>query len=101
MGLSTHTLRFTSTVGVKDKLPINELRQYVLKTIENALDGTGMMDHKVLMDETGEISVKSVLIRLTENLDGPADIKDASVSWAYQDENLGSMLLSMIQNIGK
>ena len=101
LGLSTHTLRFTSTVGVKDKSPINELRQYVLKIVENALDGTGMMDHKVLIDENGEISVKSVLIRLTENIDGPSDVKDASVSWAYQDENLGSMLLSIIQNIGK
>ena len=101
LGLSTHTLRFTSTVGVKDKSPINELRQYILKTVENALDGTGMMDHKVYMDENGEISVKSVLIRLAESLDGPEDTKDASVSWAYQDENLGSMLLSLVQNIGK
>ena len=101
LGLSTHTLRFTSTVGVKDKSPINELRQYILKTVENALDGTGMMDHKVYMDENGEISVKSVFIRLAESLDGPEDTKDASVSWAYQDENLGSMLLSLVQNIGK
>ena len=94
-------MRFTSTVGLKDKSPINELRQYILKTVENALEGTGMMDHKVLMDENGEISVKSVLIRLSENSDGFEDVRDASVSWSYQDENLGSMLLSMIQNIGK
>ena len=77
------------------------MRQYILKTVENALEGTGMMDHKVLMDENGAISVKSVLIRLSENSDGFEDVKDASVSWSYQDENLGSMLLSMIQNIGK
>ena len=101
LGISTHTLRFTSTVGVKDNSSINELRQYILKTVENALDGTGMMDYKVSMDEKGEISVKSVLIRLAENLDGPEDFKDASVSWEYQDENLGSMLLSLVQNIGK
>merc|ERR1712038_1733113 len=97
LGLATHSLRFTSTVGIKDKSPIDVTRQYILKTVENALEGTGMMDHKVLMDENGEISVKSVLIRLSENSDGFEDVKDASVSWSYQDENLGSMLLSMIQ----
>ena len=53
------------------------------------------------LDENGEISVKSVLIRLSKNSEGFEDVKDASVSWSYQDENLGSMLLSKIQNIGK
>ena len=102
LGLATHTLRFTSTVGIRDKGPIDETRQCILKTIENALDGTGLMDYKVHMsEEKGEISVRSILIRLTESPDSPEDIKDASVSWAYQDENLGSMLLSLIQNIGK
>jgi hypothetical protein len=87
-------------VGIKDKSPIDETRQCILKTITNSLDGTGLMDHKINMNENGEISIRSILIRLSENADGQEDTKDASVSWAYQDENLGSMLLSLIQNIG-
>ena len=59
------------------------------------------MDYKLNMDENGEISVRSILIKLTENMEGQEGMKDASVSWAYQDENLGSMLLSLIQNVGK
>jgi len=101
LGLATHSLRFTSTVGIKDKSPIDVTRQCVLKTIENSLDGTGLIDYKLNMNENGEINLRSIIIRLTENMDGEENMKDASVSWAYQDENLGSMLLSLIQNIGK
>lgn len=89
LGIAPHTLRFTSTVGVKDKSPIEETRQTILKSIENYLDGTSLMDYKVTMSENGEIGLRSILIRLTESADDLEDIKDASVSWAYQDENLG------------
>ena len=54
LGLATHSLRFTSTVGIKDKSPIDVTRQCVLKTIENSLDGTGLIDYKLNMNENGE-----------------------------------------------
>ena len=73
-----------------------------MKTIESAVDGTGLMDFKVEINkESGEISVKSILFKVTDNLEQPGAIKDVCVSWSYQDEHLGSMLLSLIQNIGK
>lgn len=102
LGLATHTLRFTSTVGLKDKSPMEDIRQCILRTIENALDGTGLMDYKVhINDENGEICLRSIIIKLVENSDDPDTMKDVCVSWAYQDEHLGSMLLTLIQNIGK
>ena len=81
---------------------MEDIRQCILRTIENALDGTGLMDYKVhINDENGEICLRSIIIKLVEHSDDPDTMKDVCVSWAYQDEHLGSMLLTLIQNIGK
>jgi hypothetical protein len=77
---------------------LQALRTILTETIDNNLVGTDFV--MSVAGEAGtdafEISVAdTVLIRVEEDEEGA---KEAVVSWAYQDEHVGSTMLKIVQD---
>lgn len=96
LGIEKHTIRFTSTVSLSDAGPVENTRQRIAALIRSQLSDT---DYKTVFQD-GEFSVNSVLLKMDQN-ESDDTIKDVMVSWTYEDEHLGALLLNLVQNIGK
>jgi len=90
--ISRHMVRFTSIVRLEDIGPAAHTADKLLPLISNKLSGWNV----VLTDEG--ISVESVLVKV-EGADN--EQKNVLVSWTNQDEDLGSFILELLQNLGQ
>lgn len=99
LGISPHTLRFTSTVSLNMVGTITDAFAHVHEMIENEVRDT---DFKLLADEDNcQFSISnSVLVKVTQNEEEDS-LKEVIVSWANRDEHIGSRLLSVLRNGGK
>ena len=99
LGISPHTLKFTSTVFFTYSGTVSNAFNHIHDMIKSDLRDT---DYKVLPDESNaQVFVShSILIKVAQNEDEDCT-KEIIVSWANRDENLGSYLVKMLQNMGK
>lgn len=93
VGITGHQIRFTSTVRLEDPTgsPAARTADAIYQKMKSKLK-----DRNLQMLADGSISVASVLIKV-DNIDD--EVKHVYVSWAYQDEELGSFLLSIVQDM--
>ncbi|TRY74449.1 hypothetical protein TCAL_10092 [Tigriopus californicus] len=98
LGIPRHTIRFTSTTNLSDAGPLEATQKRVEDLMRRSLSS---MEYEVQVVE-GEISIanSSVLMKVEQNEDDDG-IKDIMVSWANQDEALGSTLLNLVQNMAQ
>lgn len=99
LGISEHTLRFTSTVLLTHVGPTSEALNRIYELVLTELRDT---DYKVVADESlMQISVSnSVLVKVGQSEEEDS-AKEIIVSWSNRDEHVGSHLLSMLESIGK
>lgn len=93
IGIVPHQIRFTSTIRLEDPsgAPASRTTDTIFHKIKNELK-----NRTVLLTPDGSITVASVLIKVDSTDD---NMKSVCVSWAYQDEELGSHLLSIIKDM--
>lgn len=91
-GIVRHIVRFTSTVHINDSGSASATAHKLHDFIKEKLP-----QWNVTFSE-GEISVESVLVKVEGDED---DQKSVYVSWTNQDEDLGSYILSILNNMGK
>ncbi|XP_037089149.1 integrator complex subunit 11-like [Pollicipes pollicipes] len=92
LGITRHEVRFTSTVTLQDPGAVSKTIDKLHTHLQRRL---GITQH--LGD--GPISIGSVLLQVSGS--DQEDLKDVIVSWTYQDEALGSYILSSIKNIDR
>lgn len=90
-GINRHIMKFTSTVKLDDADPVLRTGERLHRLLQDKLT-----DWHVQLRETGEIAVESVEIRIEQK---DAKHKQVSVSWTNQDEDLGSYILGLLQNL--
>ncbi|XP_044729979.1 integrator complex subunit 11 [Chrysoperla carnea] len=91
-GIKRHIVRFTSTVRIEDQGTAASTADKLLTLIRNHLPSWPVQF------TDGSISVESVLVKV-EGDDG--EQKNVFVSWTSQDEDLGSYILGILNNIGQ
>jgi integrator complex subunit 11 len=91
-GINRHIIRFTSAVKISDDQCSN------LRTLEKLYNmlKEKLSQWEVNLVDNQSISVESVIVKVES--DG-AD-KKIMISWANQDEDLGSYILNMLQSFG-
>ncbi|CAB3363512.1 Hypothetical predicted protein [Cloeon dipterum] len=91
-GIARHVLRFSSTITVDDAGPSSKTTDKLYQMIKSHLD-----DFNVHLID-GAINVESVMVNVdcSEN-----DKKNILVSWTNEDEELGSFILKLLQNMGR
>lgn len=99
-GINRHVMKFTSTVKLDDADPIIRTSEKLFHLLQDKLS-----DWNVQLRDSGEISIESVDIRIAPatatTTAGQSDKhKQVSVSWTNQDEDLGSYVLGLLQNLG-
>lgn len=87
------TFSFTSKIKIDDPGPSSRTSEKLFTLLQEKLTGW-----TVTMSEKCEISVESVQITVEAE---PNDVsKNVIVSWTNQDEDLGSYILGLLQNMG-
>lgn len=95
-GINRHILRFTSTVKLDDGDPIIRTSEKLFRLLQDKLT-----DWNVTLKDTGDaIAIESVEIKIEESPEKANNQKVLSVSWTNQDEDLGSYVLGLLQNMG-
>ncbi|KAK6635420.1 Integrator complex subunit 11 [Polyplax serrata] len=89
-GIARHIIRFTSTVRMEDPRPPSKIAEKLLRIVKEKLKNYSIQ----LTDSS--ISVETVLIKVEGDED---DRKCVYVSWTNQDEDLGSYILNLLQNV--
>lgn len=85
--------RFTSKIKIDDPGPATRTSEKLFALLQEKLTGW-----TVTMSEKCEISIESVQVIVETE---PNDIhKTILVSWTNQDEDLGSYVLGLLQNMG-
>lgn len=87
------TVRFTSKIRIDDPGPIARTSEKLYALLQEKLTGWS-----VTMSENSEIGVASV--QLTVETDSKGSNKNILLSWTNQDEDLGSYILGLLQNMG-
>jgi len=95
LGVTPHTVRFTSTVSLSDSGPLSGALARLESAAESRLGGTGS---KVARTADCELRVESVIVQVEQSSEDQS-VKDVRVSWAYNDDYLGSTILQAIQNM--
>lgn len=84
---------FTSKIKIEDSAPNNRIIERLYKLLQEKLT-----EWTVVLLEDSKISVETVIIKAEgENTDQQ---KNIVVSWTNQDEDIGSYILGLIQNLG-
>ncbi|XP_059511635.1 integrator complex subunit 11 [Stegostoma tigrinum] len=91
LGLSEHHLRYTCKVQIQD----HHSEQDTLNRIYNHLKNI-MKDYPIQHLPDGSVMVESILIKISAMSDDQST-KDVLVSWTYQDEELGSYLITLLK----
>jgi len=99
LGITPHSLRFTSTVSLNIVGKVNEAYDRIQDILINEMRDT---DFKISQDrDNSQLSIsQSVIVKVAQNEEEDS-VKEIIVSWANRDEHLGSHLLSVLQNMGK
>ncbi|GAB6022933.1 Integrator complex subunit 11 [Chamberlinius hualienensis] len=92
IGLTPHKIRFTSTLIIEDPGPASKTTERIYQLIKFHLKE---YDTQLLPD--GSVSVDSVLIQVSSSEED--DSKTVLVSWANEDEDLGSSLYSLVSRL--
>lgn len=87
------THRFTSKIKIDDPGPSTRTSEKLYALLQEKLTGW-----TVTMSETCEITVASV--QLSVESDPKGVHKNMLLSWTNQDEDLGSYILGLLQNMG-
>lgn len=92
-GIISHQIRFTCTVRIEDPTgaPAARISDAIYQRMRSKLK-----NQSIQLMADGSISVTSVLIKV-DSVDD--ETRDVIVSWAHQDEDLGSYLLTMVQDM--
>ncbi|XP_075222073.1 integrator complex subunit 11 [Lycorma delicatula] len=90
-GINRHIIRFTSTVRLDDPGPASQTTEK-LQTLFNE-----KLQNFNIQITDGSISIESVLVKVEG---GEDEQKNVYVSWTNQDEELGSVILEILQNMG-
>lgn len=90
-GLTEHKIRFTSTVALQDETPPTIATDRVYQVLKSNLK-----DYTIQLMSDGSISIDSVIIKVSGE---EGEEKSVLVSWPFQEEELGSYLLNLIQGI--
>lgn len=85
--------RFTSKIRIEDSGPTTRTSEKLYALLQEKLTGWS-----VTMSENSEIAVASV--QLTVESDSKGSNKNILLSWTNQDEDLGSYILGLLQNMG-
>lgn len=93
IGVTPHEIRFTSTAVVDDPGPASKTAERIYQLVKSNLK-----DYSAQLLPDGSVSIDSVIIQVSSNDDD--DSKTVLISWAYQDEDLGSSLYSLVSRIG-
>ncbi|XP_078095022.1 integrator complex subunit 11 [Mustelus asterias] len=91
LGLSEHHLRYTCKVQIQD----HHSEQDTLNRIYNHLKNI-LKDYPIQHLPDGSVMVESILIKISAMSDDQST-KDVLVSWTYQDEELGSYLITLLK----
>ncbi|XP_055908958.1 integrator complex subunit 11 isoform X4 [Eupeodes corollae] len=91
--ISRHVMKFTSKVKLDDAGPKLRTAEKLFSTLQEKLT-----DWTVTFQENCIITVESVEVQVDENETDQSQ-KIVSVSWTNQDEDLGSYILQLLQNI--
>lgn len=91
-GINRHIIRFTSTVYINDSGPAISTAHKLYDIMKEKLSQWTV----TFVD--GEISVESVMITVEGE---ESDHKGVRVTWTNQDEDIGSFVLNLINNIGQ
>ncbi|XP_069774858.1 integrator complex subunit 11 [Narcine bancroftii] len=91
LGLSEHHLRYTCKVQMQD----HHSEQDTLNRIYNHLKNI-LKDYPIQHLPDGSVMVESILIKISAMSDDQST-KDVLVSWTYQDEELGSYLITLLK----
>lgn len=84
---------FTSKIKIEDSAPNNRIIERLYKLLQEKLT-----EWTVILLEDSQISVETVIIKAEgENTD---QHKNIVVTWNNQDEDIGSYILGLIQNLG-
>lgn len=86
-------IRFTSKIKIDDPGPSTRTSEKLYALLQEKLTGW-----TVTMSEKCEIAVASV--QLAVESDPKASHKNILLSWNNQDEELGSYILGLLQNMG-
>ena len=99
VGISPHTLRFTSTVVLNLAGAIEDAFKHVYDLVCSETRDT---DIKCVPDANNcQISLStSLLVKVTQSEEEDSH-KEIIVSWANRDEHLGCQLVSLLRNVGK
>jgi integrator complex subunit 11 len=92
VGATRHTIRFTSTVKLDDSGPPRRTLEKLFNLLNEKLTGWSVK----FSENSTSINVESVTVRI----EGEDQQKKVEVSWTNQDEDLGSYILGLLQNIG-
>ena len=91
-GINRHIIRFSSTVHINDTGPALSTAHKLHVFIKDNLP-----QWPVTFAE-GEISIESVLVKVEGDEN---EQKNVYVSWTNQDEDLGSYILNMLNQMGQ
>uniref|UniRef100_A0A1B0CS58 Integrator complex subunit 11 n=2 Tax=Lutzomyia longipalpis TaxID=7200 RepID=A0A1B0CS58_LUTLO len=91
-GIHRHVMKFTSTVKLEDTDPAVKTTEKLYNLLQDKLT-----DWNVVLQDSGTISVESVDLTIEDLNDKH---KKVFVSWTNQDEDLGSYILGLLQNMG-
>uniref|UniRef100_A0A4W3GTU7 Integrator complex subunit 11 n=1 Tax=Callorhinchus milii TaxID=7868 RepID=A0A4W3GTU7_CALMI len=91
LGLSEHHLRYTCKVQIQDHHSEQDTLNRIYTHLKNILK-----DYPIQHLPDGSVMVESILIKISATSDDQST-KDVLVSWTYQDEELGSYLITLLK----
>ncbi|XP_078281609.1 integrator complex subunit 11 isoform X3 [Rhinoraja longicauda] len=91
LGLSEHHLRYTCKVQIQDHHSEQDTLNRIYSHLKNILK-----DYPIQHLPDGSVMVESILIKISAMSDDQST-KDVLVSWTYQDEELGSYLITLLK----
>lgn len=94
LGVREHQIRFTTTISIPETFQGStaKLAELVQELVKDKLPDDEQETMQMLQD--GSLSLGSAIVRVNGFED---DMKSVAVSWANEDEDLGTQLVSLVQ----
>lgn len=92
LGVVGHEIRFTTSVSIPSRGPVSKMLDVIYSNLKGSLK-----DQTIQLLSDGAISVASALVKVDCQEDDAT--KAVCVSWAHEDEELGSYLLGLLQEM--
>jgi integrator complex subunit 11 len=94
LGVTPHTVRFTTKVSLEDGGEVEAMLGRVQAAAQARLQGSGC---SLVRDSEGDLTVRSVTVQVEQAQE--EGVKDVRVAWEYTDDYLGSTILQAIQSM--